>query len=159
MTDADRSTLIRQYATGTTRLKSAIANVPLQAVRWRSAPGKWTVHEIVLHCADSEVNAHMRLRYLLAERQGQIVGYDQDRWAQVLDYHELPLEPALHAIAAVRANTVPVLERLTGADWEKAGHHTDYGAYTVSQWLEIYAGHLDQHAAQIARNVTAWQLR
>ncbi len=159
MTVTDRTAQIRQYATGAERLKSAIANVPIAAVRWRPSPEHWTVHEIVLHCADSEANAHMRLRYLLAEREPQIIGYDQDRWTQALDYHELPIEPALGVITAVRANTVPVLERLGALDWEKTGHHTENGRYSVGQWLDTYAPHLDQHAAQIGRVIAAWQRR
>lgn len=159
MTVPDRTTLIRQYATGADRLKSALASVPLGAIRWRPAVGRWTVHEVIIHCADSEANAALRLRYLLAEREPKIIGYDQDRWAQVLDYHELPLEPALQVIASVRANTTPVLERLAGPDWEKAGHHSEHGKYSVTQWLETYAPHLDQHVNQIARIVEAWKAR
>lgn len=159
MSSLDRTALIRQYAAGPDRLKAALSRVPHAAVRWRPGPGKWTIHEVILHCADSETNSHMRLRYLLAEREPQIIGYDQDRWASALDYHSLPLEPALQTITAVRANTMPLLERLGGPDWERAGHHTEHGRYTVAQWLDIYAPHLDQHAAQIARNVAAWEAR
>ena len=70
-------------------------------------------HEIVVHCGDSETNAAGRLRYLLAETEPRILGYDQDRWAAVLDYHSLPVEPALAAVEAARKNTMPLLERLT----------------------------------------------
>src|SRR3989475_8505767 len=45
--------------------------------------------------SDSETNAHMRLRYLVAEADPVIVGYDQDQWALAFDYHAHPLEPAL----------------------------------------------------------------
>ena len=49
--------------------------------------GKWSVHEVVVHCADSETNAALRIRYLIAEKEPLIVGYDQDAWARVFDYH------------------------------------------------------------------------
>lgn len=157
MTNPDRTRLIQEYATGPERFRAALTNVPHAAVQWRPAPSKWTVHEIVLHCADSETNAHMRLRYLLAEPEPRILGYDQDRWAKVLEYHQLPLEPALDTIAAVRANTVPLLERLHGTEWERTGHHTERGRYSVADWLETYAVHLDVHVAQIARTVLAYR--
>ncbi len=159
MSDTNRAALIEQYATGPQRFKAALAAVPHAAVRWRPNQGQWTVHEVVLHCADSETNAHMRLRYLLAEREPVLQGYDQDRWTVALDYHALPLEPALETIAAVRANTVPLLQRLQAGDWEKVGHHTEAGRYTVANWLETYAIHLDQHVAQIRRIVAAWEAR
>ena len=159
MTPAERSALIHRYAAGPDRLEESLASVPGIAHKWRPAPGKWSVHEIVVHCADSEVNAHMRVRYLVAEPQPLILGYDQDYWAIDMTYHEHPLPPALATIRAVRANTVPLLERLTEAQWQKTGRHTEHPSYSVEKWLEIYAEHLDVHARQIARNLDAWERR
>lgn len=154
-----RSALIRRYAAGPDQLEETLAGVPEIARQWRPAPGKWSVHEIIVHCADSETNAHMRIRYLLAEREPLILGYDQDYWAIELAYHQLPLEPALATIRAVRANTVALLERLTESQWQKTGRHTEHGAYGAEKWLEIYAGHLEVHVRQINRNLEAWRAR
>lgn len=159
MTPADRAALIRRYAVGPTVLEAALTLVPQAALQWRPAAGKWSVHEVIVHCADSETNAHMRLRYLVAEPEPLIVGYDQDRWAVDLDYHAHPLEPALAAIRAVRGNTVPLLERLTEAQWRKTGRHTEHPTYGVEKWLETYAEHLEVHARQIGRNIDAWARR
>ncbi len=156
MTPAERSLRIRQYAAGPDRLEAALAQVPPEARTWRPAPGRWSAHEVVVHCADSETNAHMRLRYLLAEPEPLIVGYDQDRWARSLDYHSHPLPLALATVRAVRANTVPLLERLTEADWQRTGRHTEHPSYGVEKWLELYSEHLEVHARQIERNLAAW---
>ncbi|MEP7327410.1 MAG: DinB family protein, partial [Gemmatimonadota bacterium] len=132
-----REDLIRQYAEGPAKLRQTLTRVPPEAMKWRPAPGKWSVHEIIVHCADSETNAHMRVRYLLAEKEPTIVGYDQDEWARALNYHELPLEPALATIEAVRANTAPLLRSLPEAAWKRSGHHTEYPAtpYGMEKWL------------------------
>ena len=154
----DRQDLIRRYAEGPALLKAALERVPPEALQWRPAPGKWSVHEVIVHCADSEVNAHMRLRFLLAEADPVIMGYDQDRWATVLDYHSRPLEPALAAVEAVRANTVPLLRSLPEEAWGRQGRHTEYSApFTVAKWLAIYGEHLEVHARQIERNLAAWK--
>jgi len=79
--------------------------VPEEARKWKPAPDRWSVHEIVCHCADSEVNASQRIRYLLAEKDPVIVGYDQEEWTRAFDYHALPLEPALLALEGTRAHT------------------------------------------------------
>jgi hypothetical protein len=68
-----------------------------------------------------------------------------------LAYADRPVEPALAAIAAARATTVQILDRLTDADWARTGTHTEAGAYGVERWLEIYAVHCDEHADQIRR--------
>ena len=155
----ERAALIERYARGPALLKAALGKVPRDALVWRPAPKDWSAHEIVVHCADSETNAHARLRYLLAEPKPIIQGYDQDRWAQTLDYHTLPLAPALATVEAVRANTVPILERMTDAEWRRMGHHTESGSYAAEDWLAISAEHLEKHSRQIERNLARWAER
>jgi len=152
----EREELIERYAQGPEELRKALARVPKEARQWRPAPGKWSAHEVVVHCADSETNAALRLRYLLAEPEPLIVGYDQDAWARLFDYHAQPLEEALAATAAARDRTVPLLRRMTDADWAKVGRHTESGRYTTEDWLRIYAAHLAGHAGQIGRNIEEW---
>jgi Arc/MetJ-type ribon-helix-helix transcriptional regulator len=36
-------------------------------------------------------------------------------------------------------------------DWQREGTHSEVGRYTVERWLEIYADHAHNHAAQIRR--------
>jgi hypothetical protein len=152
----ERESLVDQYARGPARLREALAKVPGDALQWRPEPGRWSAHEVVVHCADSEANAALRIRYLLAEKEPLIVGYDQDAWARVFDYHAQPLEEALAAVASARDRTVPLLRRMSDADWTKAGRHTESGPYSAEDWLRIYAAHLEGHARQIERNVEAW---
>lgn len=159
LSQAEREQLIEQYARGPARVKEALAKVPEEALQWRPAEGKWSVHEVVVHCADSETNASLRIRYLLAEKEPLIVGYDQEAWARVFDYHAQPIEDALVATAAARGRTVPVLRQMSEADWAKAGRHTESGAYSAEDWLRTYAKHLEGHASQIERNLAAWTAR
>ena len=157
MTPAERKTAIRRYAAGPSRLRAALRRVPRPALHWRPAPAEWSAHEVVLHCADSESNAHMRLRYVLAEKDPLIVGYDQAEWARALAYARRPLAPALATVVAVRANTVPLLRALPEAAWSRSARHTEMGPYTVEGWLGLYAEHLEVHARQIEANLAAWR--
>lgn len=159
LTHDERAALIDQYAAGPARLAAALATVPAEALQWRPATGAWSVHEIIVHCADSEMNAAGRIRHLLVEPEPLIVGYDQDAWAVCLDYHAQPLVPALAAVTAVRATTVPLLWSLSDADWQRAGRHTESGQYTAETWLRSYGVHLEDHARQIEANLAAWQER
>lgn len=155
----ERADLIARYAAGPARLRSALSQVPAEALDWRPSPGKWSVHEILSHCADSETNGYARVRYVLAEQEPLIVAYDQDRWAQVLDYLRQPVELSLAVVDAVRAATAALLRRVPEEAWTREGRHTESGAYTPEKWLRIYADHLESHAAQIERNLAAWRRR
>ena len=153
----EREKLIQQYAEGSARLKAALARVPEEARQWRPAPEKWSAHEIVCHCADSETNAAARIRYLVSEQDPLIVGYDQNQWAATFDYHGHPVEPALAAVEAIRANTAALIRRLPDEAWTRAGRHTESGRYTAEDWLGIYAEHLEGHAQQIEKNLEQWR--
>lgn len=157
MSAVERDALIRRYSEGPARLRAAFDSVPAEARQWRPAPNKWSAHEVVVHCADSETNASLRIRYLAAEKDPLIVGYDQEEWARTFDYHQHPVEAAMATVEAVRANTVPLLRRLPESAWAREGKHTESGRYTGEDWLNTYAAHVENHARQIERNLEAWK--
>src|SRR6266536_3612756 len=157
MTPAQRTTLIDQYADGPRRLREALARVPAETLTWRPAPGEWSAHEVICHCADSEATAYARIRFVIAERDPLIVGYDQEEWARRFDYHALPLAPALATVESVRATTAALLRTLSDEAWSRKGRHTEMGEYPAEKWLELYAEHLHGHAQQIENNLTAWK--
>lgn len=155
----ERQALIERYVRGPELLRAAVAKVPAAALQWRPAPGKWSVHEVVGHCADSETISSTRIRFVVGEEHATIQGYDQDRWTERLDYHSMPLELGLAQIAQVRAWTAELIRRLPESSWACAGTHTESGRYTAARWLEIYAEHLEVHARQVERNLAAWNAR
>jgi hypothetical protein len=157
MTPAERTRRIEQYASGPERLRAALQRVPAEARQWRPSPEEFSVHEVVCHCADSETNAAVRIRYLLAEPEPVIVGYNPPNWAARFGYASHPLDAALAAVEAVRANTVPILRTLPEQAWQTAGRHTEHGRYTADDWLRIYSDHVEEHIAQIDATVSAWR--
>ena len=157
MTRQEREKLIEQYAAGPARLKAALATVPPAAMQWRPKPGEWSAHEIVVHCADSETNSFVRIRFLAAEKEPVLQGYDQDHWAKTFDYHTLPMEAALAVVTGVRDSSAALVRRLPESAWSNVGRHTESGRYTAEDWLKIYADHLEGHARQIEGNVAAWR--
>jgi hypothetical protein len=159
MDATERQRLIVQYESGPARLKQALGQVPEEALKWRPAPGEWSAHEVICHCADSESNASLRIRYLVAEQAPVIVGYDQETWATALDYHGHPLPVALATVEATRAHTAALIRRLPEAAWGRQGRHTESGPYSAEDWLRLYAEHLEGHARQIEANVAAWRRR
>ena len=156
---ATREAFLRRYAEGASLLHSAWDELPKEARAWRPGAGKWSAHEVVVHCADSETYSAIRIRLLLAEPDPLILGYDENVWAQRFDYHASDPGLALELVGAVRAHTSAMLARLPEAAWGRMGRHSHSGPYGTDDWLRLYAEHLEIHAAQIRRNLAAWRSR
>ena len=149
MDRSERVGLIERYRTGTAAVESALAGITDKELDRQSAdPDSWTPRQVVHHLADSEAMAYTRIRRLLAEDDPVIQGYDEPEWARRLHY-DRPIASSLAVLAAVRAASLELLERLTEADWKRTGSHSESGAYGVEDWLRIYAAHPHEHADQI----------
>jgi hypothetical protein len=159
MSREERLEQIERYAQGAARLRDAVAQAPQDALRFKPSEKAWSIHEIAVHCADAELTAAARIRYVVAEKDPLIVGYDQDEWARVCDYVNHPLDIALATVDAVRAHTAVMLRGLPQDAWLKVGRHSERGAYSAEDWLKIYVAHLEKHVQQIARNVSAWRAK
>ena len=155
MKQEERNELIARYNAGYDEVVDALKDFPVVDLTSHPLPGKWSAREIVHHLADSETTSAIRLRRLLAEDCPVIQGYDQDHFATRLKYNERDMAPSLEAFRAARATTGQILEFMTEADWTREGEHTESGRYTPENWLEIYAAHAHNHAAQIRRLLAA----
>lgn len=156
---AARGALLDRYRTGPALLKKAWLDVPAEVRTWRPAEGRWSAQEVVVHCADSETYAAIRIRLLLAEVDPLIVGYDENAWARSFNYDAADPELALRVVEAVRAHTLAALVRVPEEAWGRMGRHTQSGPYSTDDWLLNYSEHLEIHAAQIRRNLAAWEAR
>lgn len=159
MDAAARATWIERYRSGPGLLRETWEALPEAAWHWRPIPGAWSALEVVAHCADSETYAAVRIRLLLSEPEPLIVGYDENAWARDFDYQAADPEACLHLIATVRTHTAALLDRVPEAAWGRVGRHTQSGPYGTDDWLRSYGEHLEVHARQLRRNLSAWRAR
>jgi hypothetical protein len=148
---AQRQQLIEQYELGFDEVERALADFPREQLTAKPIPGKWSASEIVHHLADSEMRAAVRLRQLLTEDRPVIQAYDQELYAARLNYNARDIAPALEAFRGARSTTAQLLAHMSDADWAREGTHPEHPRYTADNWLEIYAAHAHNHAAQIRR--------
>ena len=149
MDPLERATLVARYAAGHAEVLAALDGITEDELDRSPADGSWSPRQVVHHLADSEMTSAIRFRRLLTEEDPVVLGYDEEHWARALRYEDRPIGPALDAFAAARATTLQLLERMTADQWERAGTHSESGAYDVKRWLRIYAGHAHDHADQI----------
>ncbi len=155
-----RDEKIELYGRGFDLLTAALSELPREMWQFKPAPSEWSVHQVLIHLADSETNAAMRLRMLIVQPGGSLMAYDQDRWADTLDYHDQDIQDALDTLRLVRKTTHALLKKQPEAVFEHSVHHPEYAEpYSFDNWLEIYSAHIPGHIEQIRSNYRLWRDR
>jgi hypothetical protein len=153
-----RNELLTAFAKGYESLKAALEQTPEGAMDFRPSPGAWTIREIIHHMPDSEATGFVRCRKIVAESGVAVDVYDQDIWTDKLKYRSRDITHALELFRLMRLTTLDLLRTVEESVWANNYiMHPERGKVTLDHWLEIYAVHADKHAAQIRRNVEAWE--
>lgn len=132
-------------------LANRIAGLTPDQLGRPEAPGKWSIHQVVVHLADSEVVFGWRLRVVIAQDRPVITGFDQDAWAERLGGAYADTGAAIRQLAVLREGHVALLRSLHDADWDRVGQHAERGPESVRLMAQLYAGHDLVHLRQMAR--------
>src|SRR5215216_7587232 len=160
MDTEQRESKIELYGKGYVLLMETLKDIPRQMWKFKPASGEWSVHEVLVHLADSETNGALRARKLIVEPGGSLMGYDQALWADELDYHDHSYEDALEIVRLVRKTTYQLLKKQPDEVFEHSVQHPEYDEpYTFEEWLNVYSAHIPGHIEQINNNYKSWRDR
>lgn len=113
-------------------------------------PGGWTVRQVLHHLPDSHLNAYIRFRWALTEDDPTIKPYFEERWAELPDAREAPVEISLALLEALHARWVTLLRGMRPEEWSRGFVHPDHGRrMRLDETLGSYAWHGRHHVAQI----------
>ncbi len=155
-TPEERQPLIESYGRGYELLADALARYPQNMWQYRPALGEWTIHEMVVHIADSEANSYVRCRRFLAEPGSAVLGYDENRWAEKLNYHSQDPAEALELFKWLRRKSYTLVKDLPAPAWKSTIMHSENGLMHMDDWLDVYAGHIPAHVEQMQRVYDDW---
>jgi uncharacterized damage-inducible protein DinB len=131
------------------RLRKLVKGLKKKQLRHQSAPGKWSIVQIVSHLADTELVLAWRLRMVLAQTGSPLGAMDQDKWADNMKYQANDLDEQVKLFTAVRERHLAIWNSLTEDDWQKFGIHEERGKETVARITQHYAGHDINHLNQV----------
>lgn len=150
VTPESRAEFIRIIADLPEKIGQAVAGLSEEQIDTPYRPGGWTVLQTVHHIADSHINSLCRFKLALTEENPTIRPYFEDRWAELAD-SRLPVDVSLKLLEAIHRRWVVLLESMTDEDFRKTLIHPDSGAWTIEQFLALYAWHSRHHTAHITK--------
>ncbi len=151
-----RSELLESYLKGHEKIKKALLEIPAKMWDYKPAEDKWSVKEIVVHLADSEANAYVRCRKIVAESGSGITVYNRNLWAANLNYKQQNIEQALELFKCLRLTTYHLLRSLPEDKWRNFIIHPETGEITLEKWLMTYENHVSIHIEQMKKNYEDW---
>ena len=122
-----------------------------ERLRTRPAPGEWSALECIGHIFDGELVVSARVRWILAEDEPDIVGYDQALWVAELRHNEDDPALLLATFEAIRAANLDLWARRPVTDRQRVGRHRERGPESYDMTFRLAAGHDRIHLAQARR--------
>jgi hypothetical protein len=114
----------------------------------RPAPSEWSVLETAGHMLDAEVVASARYRWILAQDEPRLIGYDQELWMDRLRHPEEDPQELLATFEALRTANLSLWARATEEDRARLGLHEERGPESYELTFRLIAGHDRNHLAQ-----------
>jgi len=149
--DNERALHLKTLSETPAHLKAALKGVSKKTATTRPAPGKWSILEIVCHLRDMEAEAYLaRYRRMLAEDNPTLPDIDGDVIAIERDYRGQSLPAALREWTKSRKESLKLLKKVKGAQWERIGTHEAAGRFTIADFVRRHAVSNDEaHLGQI----------
>lgn len=121
--------------------------------------GGWTVEQVVNHCADSHMNALLRIKLALTEEKPRVTAYFEERWAELADSKGLGIEPALQMLKGIHRRWSLLLDSLSEEQLDQTYIHPDHGReVSIREVLALYSWHGKHHLAhvQMLKKKNSW---
>jgi len=146
---SDIPALLERFRRGPEVLAMVTTGVFGEEEDFVTAPGKWSIRQLLAHLADAELVAAHRFRQVMAEDNATLQAFDQNAWAANLDYAHRKPKQSLETLRRLRAENYELLKDAPMAAFDRTGNHSQKGPVSLRQMVEGFAGHMETHARQV----------
>ena len=131
------------------RLRTAVRGLSEQQLNTPYREGGWTLRQLTHHVPDSHMNAYIRFKLALTEDEPTIRPYMEDRWAELPESKQAPIDVSLALLDSLHQRWTIVLRNIPDADWKRTFRHPEMGLLSLEKTLALYAWHGRHHVAHV----------
>jgi hypothetical protein len=148
LTEQQRKTYIEAIRQLPEWVEAAVAGVD-EAALTAARDESWTVAQLVHHLADSNVNGYIRMKAAATMEHPTLMPFDQDAWAASPDATHPRVEESLLMLRGLHHRWADLLDSLPDDAWTRTAHHPEVGMVSLDDLLAHFAGHGEEHVADI----------
>jgi len=131
--------------------KHLLQDVPEDQARWKPAPERWSLLEIVNHLYDEEIEDFgRRIELVLSDPACPWPPIDPEGWVVQRGYNERNFRESLSNFLAAREASLGWLNEQKSIDWRTTHHHPRMGPMSAELLLANWLAHDLFHIRQIA---------
>jgi len=139
---------LSEIDTYTIRLREVVDSLSDEELSKKYRDDSWTVHQLVHHIADSQLNMFQRLKLALTDDNPTVPPFDQDKWAVQPDT-ESPIESSINMLEGINKRIVFLGKSLTEEQLKRTFTLQQNGEITVATKVAKLAWHEEHHLAHI----------
>jgi hypothetical protein len=133
-------------------IHSLVKGVSDEQAPWRTAPGKWSLVEVINHLYDEErFDFKVRIDFTLHRPDEQWPPWDPVACVTECKYNERDLAESFDDFMQERRKSLEWLDGLKRADWDKSYEHPVIGELRAGDILAAWLAHDLLHIRQLAR--------
>ena len=138
--------IIEMYAAGAAIPAALIRGLALSDLDQFPIPGTWSIRQIIIHLADSDLVISDRIKRVIASDRPSLLAFDENAFVERLDYVHTDPAIAAELFDLNRRMMASILQRLPDEAFGRIGIHSETGPKTLQQLIEGAIRHLEHHA-------------
>lgn len=142
-------TLIAALAFAPELIIGLVREVPMQHLKRRPAPNKWSAHEHACHITTADAPYLARLELMLSDPSPRITPMFPSPEEEAGALLNLDLDEALALYVRERTHLIERLRQLSEVDWQRTATHPEFSHYSVWIMFRQLLLHEMQHAYRI----------
>ena len=143
-----RAACIEQIAAAPNEFRRAVTGLTDAQLDTPYREGGWTVRQVAHHLPDSHINAYVRFKLGITEREPAIKTYEEKEWAKTPEVRA-PVGMSLDLLTALHQRWVTLLRAMSPADFSRTISHPEWGKPSLDTMLALYAWHGRHHTAHV----------